>query len=53
MSHIKEMTDEALVYEFERIINRIHSYSASGEFEYKRRLKDEILKRLVQQKAGV
>lgn len=46
MSFIEEMTDEELVNEFERIINRVHSYSASGEYSYKDKLRCEILKRL-------
>lgn len=46
MSFVEEMSNEELVKEFERIINRIHSYSASGEYEYKDKMKDELLKRL-------
>ena len=46
VEHIEKMENEELVREFERIINRIHSYSASGEYEYKDMLKVEILKRL-------
>jgi hypothetical protein len=46
MSFIEEMTNEQLLKEFERIINRIHSYSASNEYHYKEKLELEILKRL-------
>lgn len=46
MGFVEKMTNEELVREFERIINRIHSYSGSGEPEYKEELQSEILKRL-------
>lgn len=46
MEHIEKMDNEELVREFERIINRIHSYSASGEHEYRDMLRAEIVKRL-------
>ena len=46
MNFIEKMTNEELVKEFERIINRIQYYSASGEYSYKDYLEAEILKRL-------
>lgn len=51
MEHIEKMTNAELLTELERIINRMHSYSASGEYEYKEMLKSEILKRLNQSSA--
>lgn len=46
MDFIEKMGNEELITEFERIINRMHSYSASNEPEYKDKLKSEILRRL-------
>jgi hypothetical protein len=46
VNFIEEMTNEELIKELERIINRIHCYSGSGEIPYKEKLKMEILNRL-------
>lgn len=46
MNFIEEMSNEELTKEFERFINRMHSYSASNEESYKEKLMVEILKRM-------
>ena len=44
---IDEMTNDELVNEYERIINRIQRYRASGEYGYKDRLRSAILERMI------
>lgn len=46
MDYVKEMSNEDLIKQFEWVINRISSYSASGEYVYKERLQNEVLLRL-------
>ncbi|WP_336770408.1 hypothetical protein [Bacillus bombysepticus] len=48
MEHLKTMTNEKLMQEYEWMINRLNTYNTIEQYEYKEKIRDEILSRLNQ-----